>query len=335
MAGSRYIIPTPQYMDTAGRPAVGYKLYSYEGGTTTPKVTYSDAALTSANANPTIGDNNGYFGTIYTDPDTSYKFVMKDADDNTIWTQDAVYSGVGSEGIETGNIADGAVTTAKIADNAVTAAKIADTDAIDTTAKLADGIVTGAKLAAGTSTIYVSSNDTTEGVLNGKLVAGNNVTLTEGSDGGDETLTVDYDFRGAVAIRATTAFSVANNSATALEFNSEVYDTSSFHDNSTNPSRITIPANVSYAKFTFGIVWASDSTGDREVYLYKNGSPDPNNLSVIDKQDAMGSDSTTHMVSSPVLSVSETDYFEVYGFQDPGGALDMSTGSWFAIEVWE
>lgn len=36
----------------------------------------------------------------------------------------------------------------------------------------------------------VSSNDTTPGYLNGKLVAGSNISLTEGSDGGNETLTV-------------------------------------------------------------------------------------------------------------------------------------------------
>jgi len=36
----------------------------------------------------------------------------------------------------------------------------------------------------------VSSNDTTAGFLNGKLVAGTNVTFTEGSDGGNETLTI-------------------------------------------------------------------------------------------------------------------------------------------------
>ena len=36
----------------------------------------------------------------------------------------------------------------------------------------------------------VSANDTTPGYLNGKLVAGANITLTENNDGGDETLTV-------------------------------------------------------------------------------------------------------------------------------------------------
>jgi len=37
--------------------------------------------------------------------------------------------------------------------------------------------------------VKVSANDTTPGFLNGKLVAGTNITLTEGSDGGNETLT--------------------------------------------------------------------------------------------------------------------------------------------------
>ena len=37
--------------------------------------------------------------------------------------------------------------------------------------------------------VKVSTNDTTPGFLNGKLVAGANISLTEGSDGGNETLT--------------------------------------------------------------------------------------------------------------------------------------------------
>lgn len=36
----------------------------------------------------------------------------------------------------------------------------------------------------------VSANDTTAGYLNGKLVAGDNITLTEQNDGGNETLEV-------------------------------------------------------------------------------------------------------------------------------------------------
>ena len=38
--------------------------------------------------------------------------------------------------------------------------------------------------------VSVSANDTTPGFLNGKLVAGTNISLTEGNDGGNETLTI-------------------------------------------------------------------------------------------------------------------------------------------------
>jgi len=43
---------------------------------------------------------------------------------------------------------------------------------------------------SGDETVKVSANDSTAGYLNGKLVAGSGVTLTEGNDTGDETLTI-------------------------------------------------------------------------------------------------------------------------------------------------
>lgn len=259
MAGSRYLIPTPQYMDTSGRPAVGYKLNSYAGGTTTPLATYSEVTLTTPNTNPVVGDSNGYFGSIFCDPDTAYKFVMTDADDVVIWTQDNCYAGVGSDAIEEGNLADDAVstakivdanvTTAKIADNAVTAAKIADTDAIDATAKIADNIITGAKLTPGTSTIYVSSNDTTEGVLNGKLVADadNPLSLFENTDGGDETLTAYNRLRGCL-VYLTSDESVADGATVDIPWDAEGYDTDSMW-------AIGSPTNIVFSGFS-GNVYA-------------------------------------------------------------------------------
>ena len=45
----------------------------------------------------------------------------------------------------------------------------------------------------------VSSNDTTAGYLNGKLVAGTGISLTENNDGGDETLTIAHDMQEVLA----------------------------------------------------------------------------------------------------------------------------------------
>jgi hypothetical protein len=47
-----------------------------------------------------------------------------------------------------------------------------------------------AALSAG-SGVLVSSDDGNIGYLNGKLLAGDNITFTEGTPGGDETLTID------------------------------------------------------------------------------------------------------------------------------------------------
>jgi len=93
--------------------------------------------------------------------------------------------------IDSDNLKDNSITTAKIETGAITEGKLA-TDSVTAT-KIADGTITAAKLASGAVTdvkVKVSSNDTTAGYLNGKLVAGEGIDLTEGSDGGDETLTV-------------------------------------------------------------------------------------------------------------------------------------------------
>ena len=45
-------------------------------------------------------------------------------------------------------------------------------------------------------TVKVSANDTTAGYLNGKLIAGTNVTLTENNDGGNETFTISANDTG-------------------------------------------------------------------------------------------------------------------------------------------
>jgi hypothetical protein len=98
--------------------------------------------------------------------------------------------------------ADLSVTTAKIATDAVTNIKVAD-DAIGIAELSATGTASAsnylrgdnswASVAADTNDkVSVSANDTTPSYLNGKLVAGTNISLTEGNDGGDETLTAAF-----------------------------------------------------------------------------------------------------------------------------------------------
>ncbi len=73
------------------------------------------------------------------------------------------------------------------------AAKVAGNLTVTGNVVFNDGTTLSTAPAGGTDqSVKVSSNDTTAGFLNGKLVAGSSISLTEGTDGGDETLTIAY-----------------------------------------------------------------------------------------------------------------------------------------------
>jgi hypothetical protein len=70
------------FATSTGAPAVGYKVYTYVPGTSTPKDTYTTSAASVANANPVILDSRGE-AAIYWVGD--YDVVLKDSTDATIW----------------------------------------------------------------------------------------------------------------------------------------------------------------------------------------------------------------------------------------------------------
>ncbi len=78
---------------------------------------------------------------------------------------------------------------------------------------------------ADTEKVKVSTNDTTAGFLNGKLVAGTNISLTEGNDGGNETLTAALSGTIATAQIADDAVTLAKM-ASGTDGNIISYDAS-------------------------------------------------------------------------------------------------------------
>lgn len=80
--------PKMQFFDINGEPLVGGKVYTYEAGTTTPSVTYTDNTGASVNSNPIIlnarGEASIWLGA------SIYKFKLADANDVEIWTADYV-----------------------------------------------------------------------------------------------------------------------------------------------------------------------------------------------------------------------------------------------------
>ncbi len=73
------------------------------------------------------------------------------------------------------------------------AAKVAGNLTVTGNVVFNDGSTQSTAATAGSDqSVKVSSNDSTAGFLNGKIVAGSSISLTEGSDGGNETLTIAY-----------------------------------------------------------------------------------------------------------------------------------------------
>lgn len=88
--------PKLQFFDNNGRPAVGYKVFTYEAGTTTKLDTYTDSGGLTANANPIVLDYRGE-AAIWIPPNVSYKYVFTGPSDTDppsapIWTVDNLVS---------------------------------------------------------------------------------------------------------------------------------------------------------------------------------------------------------------------------------------------------
>jgi hypothetical protein len=81
--------PKTQFLDASGAPLVGGKVYTYAAGTTTPQATYTTSAGTVPNANPVILNARGE-ADIWYDNGVSYKVVLRDSADATIWTVDNI-----------------------------------------------------------------------------------------------------------------------------------------------------------------------------------------------------------------------------------------------------
>lgn len=108
---------------------------------------------------------------------------------------------------------------------------------------------------------------------------------------------------------------------TVLTWDSENFDTNTFHNNVTNNSRITIPSGKDgYYLFNIACAW-SGATGDfRLLRLYKNGAEITFNY-VAPATYGPGQ-ALTYMASAVA-----TDYFEVYVYQDSGANRNVAGGT--------
>ena len=120
--------------------------------------------------------------------------------------------------------------------------------------------------------------------------------------------------------------SISNATGTFISFDTESFDTNGFHSNTVNNTRFTIPTGYAGKYLVTGIlVWAANSSGQRVNYIFKNGSL----LHLTTSQPLSASGATTAAIVSQVVNLAVGDYVELQGYQDSGGALNMTgVNSW-------
>jgi len=124
-------------------------------------------------------------------------------------------------------------------------------------------------------------------------------------------------FVGANATK-TANQSLANATLTAVTFDgTDILDSNSFHNPSSNNTRMTIPTGYD-GKYLIQatIEFASNTTGGRELQIYKNGTTVLQYVTT----DAEGSLS---IAISGTFGLVATDYVEIRAYQSSGGALDI------------
>jgi hypothetical protein len=129
-------------------------------------------------------------------------------------------------------------------------------------------------------------------------------------------------------VHRTTQQNLTISTPAIINWTSEVADTDAWHDNSTNPSRLTVPSGVSKVRVGFNIQTVS-ATGPLTVRILKNGSSFLGMAQV--ETDTAGTDNVNGW--SAILDVTPGDYFECEVTQ---GGVSSGVGSveqnWFAIE---
>ena len=113
--------------------------------------------------------------------------------------------------------------------------------------------------------------------------------------------------------------SIPSATLTVVTFDSEIFDTDGFHSTSTNTSRITIPTGLGGKyRFTLSMLWDGNSSGNRYLQLFKNGSGSKYGADLVSTAAAFIGYNYSFTVSAAA-----GDYFEMAVFQNTGGNLNL------------
>jgi len=113
----------------------------------------------------------------------------------------------------------------------------------------------------------------------------------------------------------------SGGSPTALVMPKELNDSYSWHSTSVNTSRIT-PTIAGWYLATGNVQWAANANGTRRLDLAVNGAS-------VCTVESLGSASsaTGQTVSTVIYANGSSDYYEILGYQNSGGAISTNVSA--------
>lgn len=122
--------------------------------------------------------------------------------------------------------------------------------------------------------------------------------------------------------------SIANDTNTALSFDTERYDTDGYHESVTHPTRLTAPTTAKYL-IGINVKMTGDAGGsERDVYLMVNATD------FIAYDVELPSAANQYFSIMTEWAMTAGDYVETYVYQDSGSPLDVEQSDKFSYEMW-
>jgi len=119
----------------------------------------------------------------------------------------------------------------------------------------------------------------------------------------------------------STSTSIANATWTDITFNSENFDTDSYHSTSSNTARITIPTGKTGYYFVFGTVrFVGNVVGRRMSRMMINGAT---SFGIFEATPSTSTGSDVSCYLGQVYYFTAADYITLQCYQTSGGALDI------------
>jgi len=129
-------------------------------------------------------------------------------------------------------------------------------------------------------------------------------------------------FVGCRAYKSGGSQTLANNTATAITFDAEEFDTDAFHSTVSNTSRFTIPSGKAGKYFFEGFIILTSGTNIRNLDFNVNGA----SARYLYQQPGVSNAASWGLGGSAIMSLSVGDYVELVASQTSGGNLTTGTG---------